>query len=83
MGHSALWKPRSVPQLCGYFFWLQQSPGQQAPLAQQLAPQQLPAQHFAPGVQQDALVRARADRENSDVANKASTLAFMEILLSV
>jgi len=62
---------------------LQQSPGQQDPPVQQLAPQQLPPQHFALGVQQDALVSASADSENSDVANKARTLAFMEILLSV
>jgi hypothetical protein len=64
--------------------WPQQSPGQQDDCPwQHFAPQQLPGQHFAPGVQQDAPVSASADSENNDIANKARTLAFMEILLSV
>jgi hypothetical protein len=64
--------------------YLQQSPGQHDdPPWQQLAPQQLPGQHFAPDVQQDAPVSASADSENSDVAIKAITFAFIGIFLSV
>lgn len=58
--------------------YLQQSPGQHdEPSWQQLVPQQFPGQHFAPGLQQDAPVSASADRENSDVAIRAITLAFI------
>jgi hypothetical protein len=63
---------------------LQQSPGQHDDCPWQLfAPQQLPGQHFAPGVQQDAPVSASADRENNDVAINAIIFAFMGIFLSV
>jgi hypothetical protein len=64
--------------------YLQQSPGQHDDCPwQQFAPQQLPGQHFAPGVQQDAPVSASADRENNDVAINAIIFAFMGIFLSV
>jgi len=59
---------------------LQQSPGQHDDCPwQQLAPQQLPGQHFAPDVQQDAPVSASADSENNDVAIKAIIFAFIGI----
>jgi hypothetical protein len=75
-----------VQQASGYTlpgYW-QQSPGQQcAPLVQQLAPQQLPGQHFADFVQHAALVAARAERENRDAANRANNFVFMIRFLSV
>jgi len=58
--------------------------GQQfAPLVQQLEVQQLPGQHFADDLQHAAPVAARADRENSDAANRANSFVFMMEFLSV
>jgi hypothetical protein len=64
--------------------WLQQSPGQHDELCwQQLAPQQLPGQHFADPAQQAAPVAARADRESRDIARTANSFVFMIGFLSV
>lgn len=62
------------------YLWLQQSPGQHDDCPwQQLAPQQLPGQQFAPDLQQAAPVTASAERENREVATIARILAFMEV----
>jgi len=58
------------------YFPPQQSPGQHDPPWQQLA-QQLPGQHFAPGVQQVVTVAASSDMENSDVASRARIFVFI------
>jgi hypothetical protein len=50
---------------------------------QQLAPQQLPGQHFAPFAQQAAPVNARAESESSDIARTVISFVFIFGFLSV
>jgi hypothetical protein len=66
------------------YLWLQQSPGQHDDCPwQQLVPQQLPGQHFAPLVQQDAPVSASVESEKRDIAKTTNSFDFMTEFLSV
>ena len=77
----ALGGDRQAQFLMLNYFFAQQSPEQQEPSSQQLAPgvQQEDVQHLTLGLQQESALIATADKDERPRTRTARNLSFMEI----